>query len=252
MHTIRYSGSKKERCEARAKVGSCICTDSNVISFVSHSSGWTTSPRWDRSHANPLPHLKILTSPHWRCCGWWDPVLSCIGWRKVFVYMPPKIGSSKEGNANQYIQALKTCEQFFPLSSPRPAQPAAQSSFRWAHFHGLAFQTHSGQMENNWHNLEQYYRLKSSYHKIGAHVLQKTKGQTCQEVLISHCPLGSSLPPLSVSQRLQIMVLSLLQVSEHGSPSPLPIRVFHVLLSRLIFLPFVEHCKPCCSCSVWV
>lgn len=61
------------------------------------------------------------------------------------------------------------------------------------------------------------------------------------------------IPPLSVSQRLQIMILSLLQVSEHSSPSPLAIRVFHVLLSRcLIFLPFVEHGKPCCSCSVWV
>lgn len=145
---------------------------------------------------------------------------------------------------------LKTCDQFFLHFCPRPAQPTAQSSFTCAHFQRLVLQIYSGQMEN-WLHLEQCYWLKSSYYKIVAHMLQKTKGQTCQKMLMSHCPLSSSLPLFSVSQRLQIMILSLVQVSEHSSPSLLAIRVFHALLSRcLIFLPFVEHCKPCCSCSV--
>lgn len=134
MHTIRYPGSKKERCEACAKVGSCVFAPTPMQSLVSHFSGWTISPRWDRSHANPLPHLKILTSPHWRCCGWWDPVLSCTGWSKVFVYMPFKTGSSKEGNANRYIRTLKTCEQFFPLSETCSARSTEQfqvSTLSW-------------------------------------------------------------------------------------------------------------------------
>lgn len=116
------------------------------------------SPRWDRSHANPVPHLKLLPSPHWRCCEWWAPVLSCMGGRCLFMCLP-KLGAGKR--EMQIWMNLK--DMWAVLSS-------LFSETCWTHsteqFHvsmlseHLAFWVHSGQMEN-WHNLEQCYKLKS-------------------------------------------------------------------------------------------
>lgn len=108
---------------------------------------------WDGSHCQPCSSSRAFDQAPLKILRMLGSCPSCVGWTKAFVYTAPETGSREEGNANKYVCALLTWEQFFPLLCWSPAQPMVTQQFQRVCFWGPASWIHCEQMENNWYNL---------------------------------------------------------------------------------------------------